>query len=146
MQPRDVLAPVGSALLLDLADLITFGPLGLWTGLGLGLVVGWMLAPQLGFANRRWLPSLLAGVYCMTPGTALLPLAAIWTAVRSLVSPQASPPPPAPGAGDRNALEADYEARWDDDHAPPRDCSGAVARLDSRARSQPRNYMKFKGF
>ena len=119
MQPREVLASVGTALLLDLADLLTFGPLGLWTGLLLGLVLGWMLAPQLGFASRRWLPSLLAGVYCMTPGTALIPLAAIWTGVRSLASPPGQPP--ARGADARGSLEADYEARWEDDEDPPRD-------------------------
>ena len=56
-----VLTAVGTALLVDAADLVTFGPLGLWTGLLLGGLLGWHLAPQLGFSERRRLPAAHGG-------------------------------------------------------------------------------------
>ena len=115
-------AAIGSGLLLDLADLVTFGPIGLWAGAALGLLLGWSLAPQLGFASRRWLPAALSGLYFTTPGTALLPLAGLLAAVRSLTARAraAAPQPAAPSpdvarrqGGD--AIEADYVSRWHDD-------------------------------
>jgi len=108
---------MGGALLLDLADLVTFGPVGAWTGLAVGLVLGWVLAPQLGLSGRRWLPALLSGLYLTTPGTALLPMAGLLTAVRSLLT-RVSPPPPSSEGQLRErstAIEADYVSRWQDD-------------------------------
>jgi len=110
------LTAVGTALLVDAADLVTFGPLGLWTGLLLGGLLGWHLAPQLGFSERRWLPAALAGAYCMTPGTALMPLASIFAGVRSLSTPpEPSDAPSGEPPAVSDAIEVPYEARWDDD-------------------------------
>ena len=111
--------PMAAALLLDVADLVTFGPIGAWTGLAVGLVLGWLLAPQLGLGGRRWLPALLSGLYLTTPGTALLPMAGLMTGVRSLLmgpkAPSSSAPaevrPESPSA----TIEADYVSRWHDD-------------------------------
>lgn len=110
-------AAIGSALLLDLADLVTFGPIGLWTGAALGLVLGWFLAPQLGFAARRWLPAALSGLYFTTPGTALLPLAGVLVAVRSLTARARAAAPSADVARRQggDAIDADYVSRWHDD-------------------------------
>ena len=117
--PR-ALTAIATALLVDAADLVTFGPLGLWTGLLVGALLGWTLAPQLGFAQRRWLPAALAGAYCMTPGTALMPLATILVGVRSLTAPREPRVEPRVDPGSRDpaesdAIEARYEARWDDE-------------------------------
>jgi hypothetical protein len=125
-QPNDrwstALSAVGTALLLDAADLITFGPIGVWTGLLLGGLLGWGLAPQLGFPGRRWLPSILAGLYCMMPGTALMPLAAIFVGVRSLSAPVPPPiEPPVEPRAEPGAIEAEYKSRWDDESSDPRD-------------------------
>ena len=53
------LAPIAAGLLLDAIDLMTFGPVGLWTGLAIGGSAGWVLSPYLGFSARhRWLCAL----------------------------------------------------------------------------------------
>ena len=123
--PPSVLTSVGTALLVDAADLITFGAIGVWTGFLLGAVLGWTLAPQLGFPERRWLPAVFAGAYCMMPGTALVPLAAIVTGVRGWAEKHQQPEPPADPPARPGAIEADYEARWDaegdEDRTGPRD-------------------------
>ena len=108
-------AALGSGLLLDLADLITFGPIGLWTGGLLGAALGWLIAPRIGFAVRRWVPAALAGLYLMTPGTALLPLAGLLVGIRALAGGR-SGRPVAEGARPRGAaIEADYVARWEEE-------------------------------
>ena len=111
-------------MLLDAADLITFGMVGVWTGFALGAILGWTLAPQLGFADRRWLPMLLAGAYCTLPGTALMPLATLLTGVRAWAGegeagPQQVEPRPEPG--DERVIEAEYRSRWDEGERGPRD-------------------------
>jgi hypothetical protein len=126
----NALTSIATALLLDLADLITFGAVGVWTGFLLGAVLGWTLAPQLGFPERRWLPALFGGAYCMLPGTALMPLAAIFTGVRSFAANaeratgERGVDPPARRA-EPGAIEADYQASWEerpgDREARPRD-------------------------
>ena len=119
---QQAVTAIGTGLLLDLADLITFGPIGVWTGLALGGVLGWILAPQLGYGRRPWLPAIAAGLYCMTPGTALLPAAGLLAAVRAFSSSDAPRAPAPPGRpADRNAIAAHYESRWDDDQDTPRD-------------------------
>ena len=111
------LGAVSSALLLDLADLVTFGPVGAWAGLAVGLALGWVLAPQLGFGGRRGLTALLSGLYLTTPGTALLPMAGLLTALRSLLAgtPRKAPPPEGRLAERETPIEADYVSRWQDD-------------------------------
>lgn len=70
----------------DAVDLATFGPIGLILGLLAGGSVGWLLAPSLGFSRgRRWLGAALSGLYCMTPLTALMPLASVAAGLKSLL-------------------------------------------------------------
>jgi len=74
--------PYLAAMLLDAVDLATFGPLGLWLGFILGALTGWFLAESLGFKREnRWMGSALGGLYCMLPGTSVLPVATVATAI-----------------------------------------------------------------
>lgn len=121
---RGVLTPVLAGLLVDIADLVTFGPLGAWLGFGLGALVAWQLAPRFGFADRPWLPSLLAGLYCMTPGTALLPLATFVASILHLGSGRAPVAPPQArrargGPSAPPTIEPEYSASWDDEDSEP---------------------------
>jgi hypothetical protein len=74
--------PLLAAMLLDVADLVSFGPQGVPIGLLIGSTLGWAVAAQLGMGRGVRLMSAVAGaVYCMVPGTELIPLASIATAV-----------------------------------------------------------------
>jgi len=115
-------SPLTAAFLVDLVDLITFGPLGIRAGLLLGALAGFVLAPSLGFEKRRWLPALLAGVYCMVPGTAVVPLAAALTGLRLLSAPR-EPAPPVEGEREEptGSIDANYRSSWDEDPKRPPD-------------------------
>ena len=105
-----------AGLLLDMADLATWGPLGLKIGLFVGALAGWMLAPSLGVPpQRRWLCALVAGVYCMLPFTAFLPLGTVLGALVRLH--ERSKPPAGIDTSKTSAtppIEAEYRSRWDD--------------------------------
>lgn len=70
--------PLAGGYLLDVLDLATFGPLGLYLGPLLGGLLGWWLASVYRFG---WLGQslliLLTMVYCMIPATEFVPLATI---------------------------------------------------------------------
>lgn len=84
-----MLRPVLAGLALDALDLATAGPIGLWTGMIVGTVGGYFLAPSLGFSERRrWLCALLAGVYCTLPTTAFVPLASVLATAARIVGGQ----------------------------------------------------------
>lgn len=72
--------PLIGAIILDLVDLVSFGPLGIG-GFFIGLLVGWWMISvyDLSTKTRIWL-SLLAGVYCLVPFTELIPVATLVTA------------------------------------------------------------------
>jgi len=73
--------PVIGGLILDLTDLATFGPIGLYFGFLLGAAIGWLVGSIYGFSTRtRLFWTILAGIYCMVPGTAFFPLATIISA------------------------------------------------------------------
>jgi len=81
-----MLRPALAGMALDLLDLITMGPIGLWTGMIVGTAFGYVLAPTLGFsAKRRWLCALLAGIYCTLPTTGFVPLATVLTVAARMV-------------------------------------------------------------
>ena len=113
---RSSLGPVFAGLLLDMADFATWGPLGLKIGLLVGAVAGWLLAPSFGVPpQRRWLCALVAGVYCMLPFTAFLPLGTVLGALVRLH--QRSQPAAEIDASRTSAappIEAEYDSRWDD--------------------------------
>lgn len=119
---RGVLTPVLAGLMIDLVDLVTFGPIGTWLGMLLGVLLGWQLAPRFGMGHKPWAPALMAGFYCMTPGTALLPLATLLASLMGLGGQGKPVPPPAsPGSAPSPAapptIEPEYSASWDD--GPP---------------------------
>jgi hypothetical protein len=73
-----IFGPMVAGLAIDGLDLMTFGPIGLYTGLIVGGMAGYYLAPSLGFPRKgRWLAALMTGIYCTIPVTGFLPVAAI---------------------------------------------------------------------
>ena len=69
------LGPIAGGFLLDLVDLATFGPVGLYGGFVIGGALGWWLAGQHGLGRRgRFIGAVLAAVYSATPATEWLPL------------------------------------------------------------------------
>ena len=69
---------LAAGLLIDAADLLLMGPLGLRLGLPVGLVLGLVVGRllRLGAGQRLGLAA-LTGLYCALPGTSLLPLATL---------------------------------------------------------------------
>lgn len=104
------LAPVLAGGLIDAVDLATLGPIGLSLGALAGGLVGWWLAPLLGFRpGKRWLGALLSGLYCMLPLTSVLPLASVGAGLaQSLREPnEEDPPGPAEPAPDE-AIDVEF--------------------------------------
>jgi NhaP-type Na+/H+ or K+/H+ antiporter len=76
------LGPLAGGMILDGLDFFTRGPVGVMVGLFIGMPIGWWISSIYGFTiPSRLLCATLAGVYCMTPGTELIPLATIIAAV-----------------------------------------------------------------
>ena len=72
-------------LLLDALDLLTFGPLGIRFGFFVGFVAAFVLFSLVGVSlKRRFLCSLLAGIYCLVPGTERFPLGTVLAAMMGL--------------------------------------------------------------
>ena len=79
--------PLAGGLLLDGVDLATFGPFGIG-GLFIGAFVGWWISALYGFSGKvRLFWALVAGIYCLTPATELLPLATIVSAIARFRTP-----------------------------------------------------------
>ena len=111
------LAPIAAGLLLDAIDLMTFGPVGLWTGLAIGGSAGWLLSPYLGFSERhRWLCALFAGVYCTLPFTSFVPLAGVLATAANFLRVEPGPVSRhLPSDEERPAIDAEYRAHWDEE-------------------------------
>jgi hypothetical protein len=72
------LGPVGAGMVLDLVDFATFGPIGIFLGYIAGSAVSWYLTGVLGLPMKwRKMISIFGGIYCMVPGTELIPVATI---------------------------------------------------------------------
>ncbi len=70
--------PILGGLILDSADLATYGVSGLYAGMIVGCAVGWLISDFYHYSKKgRVIFAILAGVYCTTPGTFLLPLATL---------------------------------------------------------------------
>lgn len=114
-------APLLAGAVIDTVDFATLGPVGLTVGWLAGGVVGWWLAPILGFSTRlRPLAAILAGVYCALPMTGFVPIATFAAGLARVIE---GPPNDTAisresqtSAGD--VAEAEFESRWEDD--PPR--------------------------
>jgi hypothetical protein len=82
--------PLAGAMLLDMVDLATFGPIGLILGPALGGLVGWWVSGIYDFSTRgRTAFAILAGVYCTIPFTEPLPIA---TAIAAVARFREKPP------------------------------------------------------
>jgi hypothetical protein len=78
----NALFPVIGGLVLDLTDFVTFGPIGLYTGLLIGGLVGWLISSIYGFSTKkRLLWALLSGIYCTIPVTEFVPVATILSTI-----------------------------------------------------------------
>ncbi len=74
--------PIIGGLILDFADLATFGPIGIYLGMAVGCTIGWLIGGIYEFSNKsRIIFTLLAGIYCMIPGTFYMPIATVISAV-----------------------------------------------------------------
>ncbi len=108
-----LLGPIAAGFLLDLVDLATYGPIGLWAGLAVGGLTGYFLAASLGVRpGRRLVYALAAGVYCSLPFTALLPAA---TLLGAFIGFRERQPAALQGEAVETAIEAEYEAHWSDE-------------------------------
>ncbi|MGE0480968.1 MAG: hypothetical protein AB7Q17_10905 [Phycisphaerae bacterium] len=67
--------PIAAGVIIDLIDLATFGPIGLFVGLPVGALAGFWLGSCLGLSRRASVAcALAAAVYCTIPFTEVLPL------------------------------------------------------------------------
>jgi hypothetical protein len=118
---KQIMGPLLAGFAIDAIDLITFGPVGIYTGLIVGGVVGYFLAPYLGFPQRKWwVSSLLTGVYCTLPLTAFVPAATFAAVVTTLISKQTVEPSSDNDAtlSKEGSIEVDYEVIDDDPDRP----------------------------
>ena len=77
-----LLGPLAGGYLLDVMDLFTFGPVGFYLGPLLGGLLGWWLATVYRFGVLgQSVMILITALYCLFPGTELLPLATILLAL-----------------------------------------------------------------
>jgi hypothetical protein len=78
---HQALGPLAGALILDVVDFTTFGPIGIVLGLVVGVPIGWWISSIYGFSPlSRALFATLAGLYCTVPFTEVLPLATLISA------------------------------------------------------------------
>lgn len=92
--------PILTALAIDLADLAMIGPTGIVAGFFVGFALTSMLTLATGVPWRRSVVlSLLAGIYCMSPITDLVPLATMLTLLRMALLRRQSEPPRGEGSG-----------------------------------------------
>lgn len=86
------LGPVLGALVLDFADLATFGPIGLVFGGPIGAGIGWWLGGMYHIGtSARVVLSALAAAYCMTPFTGVIPVATLLSALARFLKDPVSP-------------------------------------------------------
>ena len=68
--------PVAGGLILDSADLVTFGPMGFCLGPIIGALVGWWISSIYRFKHfSRIVWAVLAAIYCSLPATEFFPVA-----------------------------------------------------------------------
>lgn len=67
--------PVVAGMILDVVDLATFGPIGFFLGIPVGLAAGYWLGTCLGLERKHCLwVGMASAIYCTTPGTEFIPL------------------------------------------------------------------------
>jgi hypothetical protein len=113
---KRLLGPMLAGLVIDGLDLVTFGAIGIYTGMILGGAVGYWLAPTLGFPPRgRWLCAIMTGVYCTLPLTGFVPAALIAAGVsRAILRDTPADPSLDPAMRPEGAIDVEYEVRRSD--------------------------------
>lgn len=91
--------PVVAGLIIDFVDLATFGPIGRYLGFPIGAFAGYWMGRALGLERKPCLLcALAAGIYCMMPGTEMIPIATVVGALaryrESAPKPDAAPSEP----------------------------------------------------
>ena len=87
------LGPIAGGLLLDFADLTTFGMFGVFTGPFIGFIVTLWICSFYRFSVwTKVMLSLLGGLYCMAPMTEPFPLATLMTAICRFFETPPKPP------------------------------------------------------
>ncbi len=91
--------PVVAGLIIDFVDLATFGPMGMYLGLPIGACAGYWMGRALGLERKvALLCACAAGIYCMMPGTEMIPIATVVGALaryrESAPKPDAAAPEP----------------------------------------------------
>ncbi len=95
------LGPVAGGLIIDLLDLATIGPIGIYLGMVVGCLVGWWVGSFLRFSTRARLSwSFLCGLYCTLPLTGFFPVMTIISAVARFGEEPAPEDAPAPNRSD----------------------------------------------
>ncbi len=81
--------PIVGALILDAADFVTFGPVGLYCGVLVGGLIGWWLGSFYAFdRTTRLVVVALAAAYTTIPMTEFIPLATIVSAIARYRAPE----------------------------------------------------------
>ncbi|PID28228.1 MAG: hypothetical protein CR982_04555 [Candidatus Cloacimonadota bacterium] len=76
-----VIGPIAGGMVLDLADLATFGPMGLYVGIFAGAIITFYITSFYNLDKfTRFALILLGGVYCTLPMTEAIPAATLVSA------------------------------------------------------------------
>jgi len=87
------LGPILAGMLLDLLDLATFGPIGIYAGFIVGAIVGWWIGGLYRFPKSlKIATSILAGIYMTVPMTEFIPIATLIGGVARFLEEQENPP------------------------------------------------------
>lgn len=128
---KQIIGPMVAALAIDLLDLATFGPFGLYTGLILGGAAGYWLAPFLGFPpHRRWLSALATGVYCTLPLTGLIPLATLASVATRMLMRGGLKVDATNELKSQDTIDVEYEVVSDELNPHPSDSKNRVNKND----------------
>jgi len=88
-------APLVGGAILDVADFVTYGPIGLAVGFQVGWLVGWWIGRFYGFSKVTSLYiAILVGIYCTVPYTEMIPLATMVSAAARYHAPPPNRAPP----------------------------------------------------
>ncbi len=110
------LGPVAGGLLLDFADLATFGPTGLFAGSFVGIAIALWICSIYRFSFRiKIILSLLAGVYCSVPMTEPFPLATLVTVACRFFESPPKPPSSSSNVSDQHRKQVESTIIEDDD-------------------------------
>ena len=79
---NNAMGPIAAGVIIDMIDIITFGPVGLVLGVPIGAAAGYWLGQSMNLrTNQCLMCALAAGIYCTIPFTELLPLGTLVGAI-----------------------------------------------------------------